>query len=300
MTITSVGYAGEITDANLRRWATSAVGSMYGVDDFASWRVTPGSGDRAVQIAPGSAFGLGVRDTSDVPTTLSLPSVSSGSRWDLIVGHRDWSASETTHDFITGSSTKAIPGRDSGLAGTTDDQPLALVRVAAGQAAVQDIIDLRCIPGDGGMVAFDPLARSYLSRVGTQVRIGDFIWTRNVESFGNPTWTYVDVTPDTGWADVFLNSGWSWNFGKARRVGSQISVRLSAGRAVGWSPGNQLAVLSAPFRPDTDWYVGSSANSGKTEFMFAPDGSVTASQWSGGATGVTLHTTYPAARPSTD
>lgn len=297
MTITSVGYAGEITDANLRRWATSAVGSMYGVDDFASWRVTPGSGDRAVQIAPGSAFGLGVRDTSDVPTTLSLPSVSSGSRWDLIVGHRDWSASETTHDFITGSSTKAIPGRDSGLAGTTDDQPLALVRVAAGQAAVQDIIDLRCIPGDGGMVAFDPLARSYLSRVGTQVRIGDFIWTRNVDSLGNPTWTYVDVTPDTGWVDVFKNGGWSWGTALARRAGSMISLRINASRALGWTPGNQLAAVGGAFRPDVDYYATSSAPSGKREFCVLTSGSVNASELSNGVTDVTLHTTYPAPRP---
>lgn len=291
MTITSVGYAGEITDANLRRWATSAVGSMYGVDDFASWRVTPGSGDRAVQIAAGSAFGLGVRDTSDAPTTLSLPSVSSGSRWDLIVGHRDWSASETTHDFITGSSTKAIPGRDSGLTGTTDDQPLALVRVAAGQAAVQEIIDLRCIPGDGGVFAFDDLTRSYLDRVGTVVTIGDATWRRVVDSLGSPTWISSSQV-DTGWVEATRNDGWQWTIAQVRRIGQIVFFRFQAARGA-WGAGNGLAEVPAGFRPSGDHYVPSSTV-GKPEFRITQAGQVVASQPSNGATAVTIYGSYPA------
>lgn len=299
MAIISVGYAGTITDADWRRMAVSTVGVMYGVDDYASWRPTVGVGDRVVRIATGGGFGLGVRDVIDTAVSVSLASVASGSRWDLIVARRNWTTRATTIVAIQGSATRALPSRNTGY-GNLNDQPIALVRVAAGQAVVQDIVDLRCIPGDGGLVALDLLARSYLTRPGTQIRIGDNTWTRSIDSLGNPTWSYVDVTPDTGWVNVFMNTGWVWNFGQARRVGSQISVRLSAARSIGWSPGNQLAILSGPYRPDADWYANSSANSGKTEFKFGPDGNVTASQLSNGAVGVTIHTTFPAARPTTD
>lgn len=297
MTITSVGYAGDITDANWRRMATATIGALYGVDDFASWRVTVGTGDRALRVAAGGAFGLGVRDVSDAPITVAGATVATGSRWDLVVARRNWGTKVTSVVIIAGTAVKALPARNVGF-GALNDQPLALVRFAAGQTAAQEIIDLRCIPGDAGLVAFDSLSRSYLDRVGTQVRIGDFLWARTVDAAGSPAWSYVDVTPDTGWMEITRDNGWVWNFGQARRIGSQISARLSAARTQGWSPTNRLAILSAPFRPDTDWYVNSSANSGKTEFKFAPDGLITASQLSGGAVGVTLHTTYPAARPT--
>lgn len=188
MAITSVGYAGSITDNNWRRMATAAVGSTYGVDDFASWRPTIGTGDRATQLADGGIFGLGVRDVSDGPISLThAPSVS-GSRWDLIVAHRNWSTKTTTPQIIQGSGVKALPGRDTGF-GATNDQPIALVRVTAGQSVVQEIIDLRCIPGDGGILAFDELSLQYLNRPGTSVRIGDLRWDRVIDVLGSPGWS---------------------------------------------------------------------------------------------------------------
>jgi len=298
MAITSVGYAGSITDNNWRRMATAAVGSTYGVDDFASWRPTIGTGDRATQLADGGIFGLGVRDVSDAPISLTHAPAVSGSRWDLIVAHRNWSTKTTTPQIIQGSSVKALPDRDTGF-GATNDQPIALVRITAGQSAVQEIIDLRCIPGDAGLVAFDLLTRSYLDRVGTTVRIGNYEWTRTVDSLGSPMWTHLDVTPDTGWVEITRNSGWNFTFGQARRIGALITVRISAGRTQGWSANGELAIIPPQFRPDTNWYVNSSANTGKTEFMFTPGGQVVASQNSGGATGVTLSTTYPAPGPVT-
>jgi hypothetical protein len=296
MAITSVGYAGSITDDNWRRMATAAVGALYGVDDFASWKVSAGVGDRATKIAAGGGFGLGVYDYSDTDVTLTHAPVPSGQRWDLIVAHRDWNSEVTAFTIIPGSSTKAIPSRATGF-GNTNDQPIGLARLVAGQTAVQEYVDLRCIPSDGGVIAFDTLVRSYLDRVGTQVRIGNFHWTRTVSSTGSPLWVYEDVTPDTGWVDFARNDGWAWGIYQHRRIGSNVFVRLSAGRSVGWETGNQLAFFESQFRPDVPWYAPSSASTGKTEWVFNTDGSVAAAQSSVGATGVTIHTTYPAARP---
>lgn len=297
MTIVSVGYAGTITDTNYRRMAVDVFGSLYGVDDFASFRVSAGVGDRALALAPGGAFGLGVYDLSDAVETLTGAPVASGSRWDLVVLRRTWGAKTTVPLLVTGSSTKALPSRNTGFAGV-NDQPIALVRFAAGQTAVQEIVDLRCIPGAGGLIAFDPLARSYLDHVGVQVRIGDYLWTRTLDTNGTPTWLYQDVTPDTGWVEIGKNNGWTWDFGQQRRIGAIVATRIAASRAVGWSPGNQLAIIATTFRPGAGgWYVTSSSSSGKTEFFFNSDGNLTASQASSGS-GVTLHTTYPAAVPS--
>lgn len=251
MTITSVGYAGTITDSNWRRMATAAVGSLYGVDDFTSFRVTAGPGDRALAIADGGAFGLGVRDESDTPIVLNGDPVASGSRWDLVVLRRDWGAKETTPLIIAGSPTKALPDRYTGW-GTQNDQPLALVRFAAGQSTAQEIVDLRCIPADAGVVAFDPLTLSYLDRVGTQVRIGDILWTRVVSPVGSASWSQLDTT-DTGWKAVPLPAAAKWlpvtNYPlQIRRSGLLVEIR----GAVKHSTGAVLtAIASVPqaFRP---------------------------------------------------
>lgn len=226
MAITSVGYAGTITDDNWRRMATAAVGSLYGVDDYASWRVTPGVGDRATRVAVGGGFGLGVRDVSDAVVTLNHAAVPSGQRWDLIVAHRDWSTETTTFAIIQGTEAKALPTRADGF-GTTNDQPIALARFAAGQTTVQEIIDLRCIPGDGGILAFDDLARSYLTRVGTSVRIGGTVWDRVVGPLETPIWISSE-TADTGWLTVELGAGWAAATGYpvlVRGVGSLVELR---------------------------------------------------------------------------
>ena len=292
MTITSVGYAGTITDSNWRRMATAAVGSLYGVDDFASFRPTAGTGDRAVSLAPGGAFGLGVRDESDAPIVVTGAAVSSGSRWDLIVLRRNWGTKVTSAVIVPGSATRALPTRNTGF-GALNDQPIALVRFAAGQTRVQEIIDLRCIPADAGVVAFDTLSRSYLDRVGTQVRIGNFLWTRTVDALGSPTWVYVDVTPDTGWTSMALNDGWTGGFSQIRRAGGMVSLRLFRSRAQGWTP-----PVGTLFRPDQNWYVDSSHASGRAQFVISPTGSITAVNGSAGASAATLHTTYPAALPT--
>lgn len=255
MAIISVGYAGTITDADWRRMAVSTVGAMYGVDDYASWRPTVGVGDRAVRIATGGGFGLGVRDVNDADVTLSLASVASGSRWDLIVARRNWTTSTTTFVVIQGTATKALPSRNTGY-GNLNDQPVALVRVAAGQAAVQEILDLRCIPGDGGLIAFDDLARSYLDRVGTVVRIGDVVWTRTINSLGSPVWVSSTSAAERfegrlrrSDGQLVLNAGATalkWQSLGENTLGATATV--NGGGTVLQLPGGAIYVISATFK----------------------------------------------------
>lgn len=253
MTITSVGYAGTITDSNWRRIAVSAVGSLYGVDDYTSFRVTAGPGDRALSIAPGGAFGLGVRDTSDAAVVVNGGTVASGSRWDLVVLRRNWGAKTTTPVIIAGTANRALPARNTGF-DALNDQPLALVRFSAGQTVVQEIIDLRCIPGDGGVVAFHDLARSYLDRVGTVVRIGDLVWTRTINATGSPVWVSSDLG-DSGWSDVPYGVGWAAPNAelqlRVRRLAGMVELRGAAKRTGNEASVSLLGTVPSTFAPST-------------------------------------------------
>lgn len=130
----------------------------------------------------------------DAPHTFSLDPVASGSRWDMIVAHRSWDDGESTLEVINGSSARQLPPRDIGY--PTDDQPIALCMVAAGQSVVQ-VVDLRCVVGVGGMVAFDDLARSYLSDIGTTIRIASSVWSRALDAVRNPVWESSAVGRET-------------------------------------------------------------------------------------------------------
>lgn len=186
----SAGYAGTVNDEQWSELIRRAGGNRYGVAGLGEWAVSSVPGDRALQVSAGAGWGLGVLDEIDDPHPLNLDAVTVGtSRWDLIVVRRAWSAGvggASTIHVIKGSSARAIPPRSAGF--PLDDQPLALVRVAAGQTVVQEIIDLRVVPGPGGLVAFDELALTYLTDVGTVVRIGSTVWSRGVNATGSPVW----------------------------------------------------------------------------------------------------------------
>lgn len=257
MAITSVGYPGTITDDNWRRMATATVGSMYGVDDYASWRVTAGVGDRATRIAAGGGFGLGVRDVSDGVVNLNHAPVPSGQRWDLIVAHRDWSTGTTTFSIIQGTDAKALPARASGF-GTTNDQPIALARFAAGQTSVQEIIDLRCVPGDGGVVAFDELVRQYLDRVGTSIIINGVEWNRVINSTGSPVWISSDMN-DTGWVSITPAPGWVSDTAyplEVRSVGLLVEARGVGVPKTGPAAVSFIGTVPDMFRPSRNVFLG--------------------------------------------
>ena len=295
MAISSAGYEGTVDEPQWSDLLANGGGRQYGVADDSSWKVTAGSGDREVRIAVGRGYGYGVRDVSDSVVSLTLPAPASGSRYDLIVAHRDWQANTTTFTRIAGSSARAIPSR-SQTPGTVDDQPIALVRATAGQSQVTEIVDLRVWGGDGGALAVDELVLQYLNRLGTEIRIRNRQWTRGFDSFGSAAWLKADVTPDTGWVDAPRNNGWAFQYCQFRRIGAVIFYRIAAERTQGWGQGDNLAIIPAGFVPDVETYVASSSSRGQgREFVFMRDERVDTAVASSGATNVTLIGSYAAA-----
>ncbi|HEY9310237.1 MAG TPA: hypothetical protein VIP82_20735 [Microbacterium sp.] len=196
MTITSVGYERAINYAELGRMLAHAGAeySVFGQDAFACG---VGVGTREIIVQPGEAYGHGILDTSDAAVTLTGATVATGNRWDLVALRRNWVTGDTSLVLIQGGATRALPTRETGP-GDQDDQPLFLARFAAGQAAVQDLVDVRCWAGSGGgLVARDLLVRDYLSRIGSRVRIQGVAWILAYDG-ASPAWApdsvYVGTT----------------------------------------------------------------------------------------------------------
>lgn len=209
VTITdSVGYEGTIEEPDWARLQTYAAGRQYGVIGEGDWKVTAGATDREVRIAPGYGFGAGVLDHTTAAASLVLPAPSSDSVWHLIVAHRDWQTNLTTLDVINGTSgAAAIPPRQA-TPGTLDDQPIALVRVQAGQSQVAEIRDLRVWGGYGGAVAADDLVRQYLTQIGATVTVAGVTWRRDLNTLGSPVWVRsrtVDTVTDN---NVLAGAPW--------------------------------------------------------------------------------------------
>jgi hypothetical protein len=188
--VVSIGYDGTVDEAQWAKLVPSAGSSEYGVKGAGDWKVSAHpSTAQAVNIATGTGWGQGVMDTTDAIITVQCDAISSGTRWDLIMMHRDWTppGGSTTGGKITGSATKQIPPR-ANTPGVTDDQPLALVQWTAGQTQPTAIVDLRCWAGNGGMVAKDPLTLGYVARVGANITIGGIQWQYVLDSNDNPVW----------------------------------------------------------------------------------------------------------------
>lgn len=193
----SVGYEGTVTEPEWAELMAYVGGRQYGVVGDADWKVTAGTADREVRIAPGAGFGAGVLDRTNEAASLVLPAPPSGSRWHLIHVHRDWGANASSFDSIAGSTTTAqIPARAT-TPGTADDQPLALARVQAGQSQVAELIDLRVWGGYGGAFAVDELVLQYLTQLGVNISISGVVWRRELNSLSTPIWV-KDRRPQGG------------------------------------------------------------------------------------------------------
>lgn len=166
--------------------------ATYGVRSALDWKVTAVAGqDRTVSIAAGRGFGCGVTDKTVANDTIQLDTITSGSRWDLIVCRRDWTPTAGVSSFqkVNGGATATIPGGRNSNPGGIDDQPIALVQVTAGQTQPTAIIDLRTWTGDGGgLIANHDLVRSYLNTAGTRVNINGIDWIRRVGDNDQPVW----------------------------------------------------------------------------------------------------------------
>lgn len=194
MTISSVGFAGTIDEVNEEVWSSiSTYGAEYGVATEAACKVSIVSGvDRTVRVAVGSCWGKGVLAVSDATVDIQLSPIASGQRWDTIVARRDRGSADTTFIALSGTSTKSISAsRTSGWGAGTDDQPLALARVVAGQSNVVEVVDLRCWAGNGGVVAASAEALGYLTAPGSVVWVDGACWVRQVAANGTSSWVKV-------------------------------------------------------------------------------------------------------------
>lgn len=274
---TSYGYPGSINAAALAAWLPAAAAARFSVAGAEDWRVTVQGGlDRGIRINAGTGTGDGIMDITAEYETMALPLVESGSQWFLVVRRRNWAVPATTVPMIIdGTATKALPAR-SDTPGVESDQPLALCRVTAGQTVVQEIIDLRCWAGNGGVVAADEMALAYLARPGADVLIGSTPW--RFAKGPNDTWAWsrpysmgADViaisTSDTAWAyGVRLSRTLSvdgketqvvMSFLIARLSGPAFTIEAAAERTLltglipaGWRPADAgvygAAVVSGP------------------------------------------------------
>lgn len=225
MAITSIGYDGTVDESSWAKLMGNAARSTYGVADRTHWRVTTHPTlTRGVSIATGSGWGHGVYDTNDATVSLAGASISSGTRWDMVVARRNWSGTggSTTFAIITGTATKALPVRNTNP-GSLDDQPIALVQFTAGQSAATAIVDLRIWAGSGGgLYAQDLLARDYTNGAGTRLFINGEDWVSTTDSSGNQAWIRAS---SLGGIQLFGTSAALSTSGQLPPAGAQFLVQ---------------------------------------------------------------------------
>ena len=189
------GFPGSIDSVALAKWIHHVGQSRYGVADAASWEVKTLTGvDRAVSVLAGIGWGDGVMTKTDVSTTVTFPSVSSGSKWFMVVARRNWSSpASVTYTYLTGGATASVLPMEE-ESGVLADQPLALCRVDANSAVVAQIIDLRVFVGEGGgLYAKSELVMGYMTSPGAQILIGESQWQCKLDSQNNPVWKKLSV-----------------------------------------------------------------------------------------------------------
>ena len=238
MTITSLGYAGTI--APHAPWAQyqQSLGHDYmvaGVDALKVSVVTGGT--RQLSIASGMAGGKGILDTV-TSETVQLPTVASGTNWFLIVLRRTWGLTKaTTLEVINAGTDPSILPARSMNPGVVDDQPLALVPLAAGSNTPGAVVDLRVIGthAKGIYLAFDERVLQYMLQPGVHVRIGLTVWSRVLNSTGTGyTWvkdTAAVVLPSASNASVMTldstsTSKWAFNGTGTRILQDRNTINL--------------------------------------------------------------------------
>ena len=217
MALTSVFYDGVVTETDRAKNRAGVPDyGVYGIEDF---KVTAHpSIANAVLVKAGRAHGFGVTDTAGTDQVVNCATISSGTRWDLIVVRRNWqpaAGGPSTLEAVQGGASAEIPaGRIVGP-GVEDDQPLALVRWKAGLSAPDQIIDLRVWAANGGLFAKDALVRSYLAGIGAEVNIDGVIWRYVLGDNDVPGW--VAGTFDTV-AYSFVDNQPNYDFQGAANV----------------------------------------------------------------------------------
>lgn len=249
------GFKGTVSSAETPQVLGN--GSLYSVVGKDALKVTAGgTGDRAVTVAAGDAWGDGVLSkwTTGDNTRTCAANTTLPTRWDTVVIRRTWTPAGSPTGtasllILTGGSSAAIAaGRTTGRGVTTSDQPIALVPVPQNSATVGTPVDLRVWAGEGGgLVAENVAALQYLSGKGTTVRVGDVTYTRMEDGTGTLYWAASEasaaVTPGSGWTTV----GTPEYAPRVTRVGRQVFLHGAVKRGTG--SGSSLATIPAGFVP---------------------------------------------------
>lgn len=181
------------------QWAESAPsrGATYGVIGDALKLTAHPTTPYAVNLAPGKFFGRGVWDELDTVQRVDSVAPANGVfRWDMIAARRDWQPTgggPTSYVSIQGGSSAGIPPTRQNHPGSVDDQPLWLVQWKGGETQPQQIIDLRCWAGPGGVEVAHKLALNYLAEPGAAVKLGSSLW--RYERKSNGVWEWREYKP---------------------------------------------------------------------------------------------------------
>jgi hypothetical protein len=231
VSFTTTGYGNTYSSEG---WATAhpTIGlATYGVRSPADWKVSavPGQ-DRTVSIAAGRGFGGGVTDKTVDAETLQLDPVESGSRWDIVACRRNWGTATSSFSKVNGGPNMGLTLARESVIGNIDEQPLALVRVTAGEQVPSEIIDLRTWSGDGGgIVAAHELVKSFLNKTGTRLNINGVDWVRRVGADGNPEWVDVSKTTLHGIGGALVGTAPANGSGVLIQTGTIVQVTDPAG-----------------------------------------------------------------------
>lgn len=233
MPLISTYYDGPVTESDRAQNPAGRIEyGVYGNEDF---RVTAHpSIPYAVLVKKGRAHGHGVTDEAEIDQVVNCPSLASGVRWDLIVVRRNWQpelGGPSTLEVIEVGTNPLIPDPPTRKVGpgVEDDQPIALVKWQGGTSAPMEIRDLRVWSNNAGMFAVDPLARQYLNKIGTKVKIAGEVWSYERLSATEADWVNEDGSGP--WVELTLEPGWANNGAsraRARLVGRGAFVHVAA------------------------------------------------------------------------
>ena len=195
MPLISTYYDGPVTESDrAKNPAGRAEYGVYGNEDFRV--MAHPSIPYAVLVKKGKAHGHGVTDEAEIDQVVNCPSLASGVRWDLIVVRRNWQpelGGPSTLEVIEVGTNPIIPDppiRKVGP-GVEDDQPIALVKWQGGTSAPVEFRDLRVWSNNAGLFAVDALARKYLEKIGTEVRVLGEVWSYQRLSANETDWVKV-------------------------------------------------------------------------------------------------------------
>lgn len=269
----SKGYAGTFADGQVWANLQYSLGNRYTVADQGSVAVTAaGGGTRQVSISAGRLGGWGIYDFNDASELVQLPTVSSGTKWFLIVARRTWATldgvTNATQFYVIDpgwtSAPATLPAVGTGVSqwnqrpGIRDDQPLAIVPLTAGATVPGTPLDVRLIGSGNNFVANHDWVLQYANWPGIEIQRGTKTYRR-----GLSTWDVSDsaVRLLSGGAVIVTATGWTAAgplINQARVLSPlvaelNINVRLTSGSVAANSVGNfpdvQFGSVPAPLRP---------------------------------------------------